>query len=498
MSEPQTTWPASPFATVRWRVAEVYDDGSDPGLHPDWQPLAGAKVELAPSISGLAVYDAPDHDPITIKIGRVSGIIDADGWLASDKTGEPLRIAATDDPHLSVTGWTWTATLAGSGASIRFSAPAGGEVDLSEFVLAPAVDATKAWIERIPELIDAAGSLVSIQSVTSDGIDIIVTLTDGSTGRFPIPEGTPGDSAYEVAVEQGFAGDVTAWLASLKGEKGDPGEPGEPGQPGADSTVPGPPGDPGPANSLAIGTVTTGTASASITGTAPDQVLNLVLPPGTPGATGAPGAPGAVPTSTDYVVVGPGRPDTAATTGFTQAQLDAMPVGVEYRSTDGAGVGAAVWRKVPVGYAGRTSVGWAVVDGDTGPCYLDSTYFALGATSAGTIRRIGNRVLFKAYVSEKVYNSTIITFPTGFTGDAAANVSGNLKDMRLSPGLITDVTRTGPNVGTSAANLQWSGTTLKWHGNAVSETAVYYFAEWIANQPWPTTRPGVLLTTTTY
>jgi hypothetical protein len=45
----------------------------------------------------------------------------------------------------------------------------------------------------------------------------------------------------------------------------------------------GPTGQTGPANSLAIGTVTGGTnASATITGTAPSQTLNLVLPSGSP------------------------------------------------------------------------------------------------------------------------------------------------------------------------------------------------------------------------
>ena len=38
------------------------------------------------------------------------------------------------------------------------------------------------------------------------------------------------------------------------------------------------PGVAGPANSLSIGTVTVGEASASITGVAPNQVLNLVYP----------------------------------------------------------------------------------------------------------------------------------------------------------------------------------------------------------------------------
>jgi hypothetical protein len=49
-------------------------------------------------------------------------------------------------------------------------------------------------------------------------------------------------------------------------------------------------GPAGPANSLTIGTVTTGaTASATITGTAPNQTLSLVLPRGEKGDTGPSG-----------------------------------------------------------------------------------------------------------------------------------------------------------------------------------------------------------------
>lgn len=53
------------------------------------------------------------------------------------------------------------------------------------------------------------------------------------------------------------------------------------------SNVPGPAG---PANSLAIGTVTSGSAAATITGAAPNQTLNLVLPPG-PAGTSIPPTP---------------------------------------------------------------------------------------------------------------------------------------------------------------------------------------------------------------
>ena len=55
----------------------------------------------------------------------------------------------------------------------------------------------------------------------------------------------------------------------------------------------GPQGATGPANTLKIGTVTSGSeAGATITGTAPNQTLNLVLPKGDKGDVGAQGIQG--------------------------------------------------------------------------------------------------------------------------------------------------------------------------------------------------------------
>jgi hypothetical protein len=68
--------------------------------------------------------------------------------------------------------------------------------------------------------------------------------------------------------------------AGVKGDKGNDGDAGETGPAG-------------PANSLSIGTVSGGeTAEASITGTAPSQTLNLVLPKGEKGDTGSQGLKG--------------------------------------------------------------------------------------------------------------------------------------------------------------------------------------------------------------
>lgn len=73
-------------------------------------------------------------------------------------------------------------------------------------------------------------------------------LEQNPGGGTPGPAGADGDSAYQVAVSNGFAGSETDWLASLKGDKGDTGERGEqglPGEPGTGSTEPGPEGPAG-------------------------------------------------------------------------------------------------------------------------------------------------------------------------------------------------------------------------------------------------------------
>lgn len=99
------------------------------------------------------------------------------------------------------------------------------------------------------------------------GAQIAVTGPEG-------PQGENGLSAYEIAVQNGFKGTETEWLNSLKGEKGNTGEKGD-------------------SNVLTIGTVEKGdTASASITGDSPNQILNLVLPKGDKGDTGQKGENG--------------------------------------------------------------------------------------------------------------------------------------------------------------------------------------------------------------
>ena len=64
---------------------------------------------------------------------------------------------------------------------------------------------------------------------------------DGDPGE----DGEDGDSAYQVAVNNGFTGTEVEWLASLKGDDGDKGDPGDPGEGAAEisNTEPNSPGD---------------------------------------------------------------------------------------------------------------------------------------------------------------------------------------------------------------------------------------------------------------
>ena len=162
-----------------------------------------------------------------------------------------------------------------------------------------------------------------------------ISVTEETSPSASVGEDLPrGKSAYEVAVENGFSGTETEWLASLKGatgapgangkdgtdgktpyvgdngnwfvgsddtgkpsrgakgDKGEKGDKGDKGSPGAkgDKGEPGAKGDKGDTGAtpnLTVGTVTTleagQNATASITGESPDLTLNLGIPKGADG-----------------------------------------------------------------------------------------------------------------------------------------------------------------------------------------------------------------------
>lgn len=238
-------------------------------------------------------------------------------------------------------------------------------------------------------------------------------------------------------------------------------------------------------NELRIGTVQSGpTASATITGDAPSQTLSLTLPKGDKGDRGDKGdtgAPGALANASAYIITGPGRPDQPATTGGIITGNE--PVGSEYRSQDGASVGAFVWMKRPGGK-------WEVVDGDTGwrAIFSGTTVFE-SSWKPGTFPK-GGRLRLRRTVEGLWVSADNITFESagmGFTMlgglDSAWQVSA---DTATYPGAFYVLGGSQPAHRVDRADLNGASV-----GGMIRDIKFYPGAVGPGNTPrWPSTLPG--------
>ena len=201
----------------------------------------------------------------------------------------------------------------------------------------------------------------------------------------------------------------------------------------------------GPANTLAIGTVTSGASpSATIAGTAPNQTLNLVLQKGDTGNTGW---------SPVFAVVNDGTRRVQQVVDWTGGQ-GTKPTTGQYVGATGlvASIASAVDIRGPAGIGNVSSNGTivdgsiAVFEGTTGNTIKSFTpaVIAAGATAADARAAIG------AGTSNLALGTTAGTALAGNTAIQAPLVSGtNIKTVNgnslLGSGGITvgDVTLTG-------------------------------------------------------
>lgn len=123
----------------------------------------------------------------------------------------------------------------------------------------------------------------------------------------------------------------------------------------------GPIGDTGPSNTLSIGTVTEGAASATITGTSPTQVLNLVIPKGNPGTDGSNGTDGLDGWSPILAVVSDSARRVLQITDWTGGEGAKPSTGYIGASGIVALIADAVDIRGPAGSAG--SVAWGDIAG---------------------------------------------------------------------------------------------------------------------------------------
>lgn len=135
-------------------------------------------------------------------------------------------------------------------------------------------------------IVDASGGRWKI---ISSGAGLAIDAAGPLASRTAYNDEDPGFTYFGTDTELVYIR-LTAggWSAGsiIQGPPGIDGPPGEKGDKGDT-------GDIGPANTLSIGTVTGGdSANATITGTAPNQTLNLTLPKGETGDTGSQGPKG--------------------------------------------------------------------------------------------------------------------------------------------------------------------------------------------------------------
>lgn len=282
---------------------------------------------------------------------------------------------------------------------------------------------------------------------------------DGSPG----PQGEPGEPG-----PKGDTGD--AGPQGLPGPQGEPGPKGDTGEQG----LPGPKGDPGeqgpqgdsggPANTLSIGTVTSGPAAANITGDAPDQTLNLTLPPGPQGPTGVSSiAPG------EYELRG---------TGFPEGVV-AAPPGTYYTDTAMTN-GALRWAKM----TGTGTTGWRVVYGDTGWRDITASHCNPSTLTGGAmlLRRRNGSVIIE--LRDGIISATgpLITtslpMRNGWLRQAWPHVSVPYFNRGTKTGDLSFNMNSSYVAFASATSTNATGTHLRYEWDADPTT------------PWPTTLPG--------
>ena len=278
--------------------------------------------------------------------------------------------------------------------------------------------ATEIYVNSSTTTVSVEEGAVAADTVVEVSVDSTTTtvLVDSSQGA----QGSQGVNGANGAIgPTGPTGPAGA-ASTVPGPSGPTGPTGATGATGAASTVPGPTGPTGPANTLSIGTVTSSTtASATITGTAPTQTLNLVLPKGDTGAAGAAGATG--PTGPS------GATGSTGATGAQGIQGIQGPTGATGPSgaTGSQGIQGVTGPSGPTGATGLTGLTGAT--GPTGPAG------ATGATglisdhgwTSGEYYGIPNAGLGTGTPTEDVTYYTRFYIPGSATFDRIATRTGS-------------------------------------------------------------------------
>lgn len=254
------------------------------------------------------------------------------------------------------------ATVAANEAQGSFNATQAAvqrSFEWAELLTGPVLPAPPGW----PEAVDDGMFSSKWWAIRARDYNATTTIDLGTAGTdvgnaFDIWDAIPGN---DLGVGQTYAtwGSPTQTYVLIDRSN--------PSDPASWQNITGGPGPPGPPNVLDIGTVTTGppgsAALADITGTSPNQILSLTIPRGDVGATGGPGPvgpPNALSIGT-VTTVPDGTPSSATITGTAPTQvlnltLTAGPQGIQGIQGIQGPAGPAVNLANPTGTIGLVAV----------------------------------------------------------------------------------------------------------------------------------------------
>lgn len=170
-------------------------------------------------------------------------------------------------------------------------------------------------------------------------------------------------------------------------------------------------------------------------------------------------------------VVAAGRPDIPSTTPYTSAQLNAMPVGSVYRSTDGP-QGAWEWRK-------RGATTWVCEVGDTGYRIITDTLPGVASSTPSVARRVAHQVtvaIYRQAVDMPATSGTIWDVPSGF-GVGTRAIFGAATSANASHGFRVTTSTTGASTYIQSLS-------------ALTSTTAGLSVQYPTVEPWPTALPG--------
>lgn len=222
---------------VRGRFIVGVIDGPDPDDEPDAIPATGT-VTFTASVPYLPNPGAST----TILKAPIVAVLDEEGWLCvrlPDGTAgaRGVRLIATDDEDLSVTGWTWTVSYsfgAVSGITPRIEThsmalPTGATVDLTSVVKVPS--STGIGVEQA-EALAASAQLAATEAAasaalaanaahpTDTGVATLVTYGGETTAALDAQYRRDVTPSLFGAVGDGLTDDTAAVRAALN--SGDP------------------------------------------------------------------------------------------------------------------------------------------------------------------------------------------------------------------------------------------------------------------------------------